>query len=174
MTTERGHRDIADWLAAEAEGRLEEADALFGRPFSTRVPRLRPAPGLDDRVLAALAFRPVGVPLRGVPAWGRWAAVALLFFGGLAAAAFWSTWWFDLVRVSWTLAPRAARVGASLSGAWLDTLAHTWTVAASVGRALSMAVASGPGLAVLVGNLMLALLAAFGLRRVLSLEEESS
>lgn len=174
MVNRGPYQDVEDWLAAEAEGDSDDADRLFAAMFSARVPRLRPAPGVPDRVAAALAWPLPERANRPMPRWARASTLVLLAFGGAAAAAFWSTWLFDLLHASWAVGPRMARILAALSGASLAAVSHTWANAAAIGHALELVAASGPGTVLLAANLALALIASFALKRVLSLEEESS
>lgn len=171
--THRPFREVEDWLRAEAEGREADADALFAAVFATGLPRLEPSPGLPDRILAALgrAALPAARPL---PRWAQAATLALLALGGLAAAAFWSTWVFDLLHTLWTYGPRALRIGATLSAGLLSVLAKSAWNAASIARALALVLGSGPGAAILAGNLLLAVAASVAMKRILSLEEKSS
>ncbi len=162
-----------DWLRAEAEGREADADALFAAVFTAGLPPLEPAPALVDRIMAAVGRLAVPAP-RPLPRWAHAATIALLALGGLASAAFWSTWVFDLLGAIWAYGPRVLRLFAVLTTGLLSGLAKSAWNAASIGRALALVLGSGPGAAILAGNLLLAVAASAAMKRILSLEEKSS
>lgn len=170
----RRHDDIDGWLRAESEGRDEDADALFAVVFAGRVPRLRPSPGMAERVITALGAVPPAVTVRPMPRWGRAATLVLLVAGGLTAAAVCSTWLLELLRAGWKLGPPLAVEAAALAVGALNAFVRACSDAVAVARALALVAASGPATAVLAANLLVAFIASMALKRVLSLEEESS
>ena len=168
------NRAVAEWLAAEAEGRPDEADRLFASVFLSGVPRLAPAPGLGDRVLARVGSPTAAPGALPLPAWARVAALVAIVLGGLAAAAVSSVPAMDLARTSWVVGVKAVGTGWLLAGALLRMLVHGWSDLVGFARPLTLVVASGPGSAVLLANLALAALASVALKRMLPLEEEPS
>jgi hypothetical protein len=169
--SDKPDKDFRDWLSAEAEGRDEEADALFGALFAGRVERLGPPDGFAARVVAAAGMAPAA-PLMG---WGwRVAALALVVPGGLAVAAFCATWLPDIVLAGWRFAPRLLAAAAAFYAEATEAVVWCAVLSVSVARALAFAASSGPGAALLTANLLVALAASAALRRVLSLEEEPS
>ncbi len=158
--------NLRAWLEAEAAGESDKADAMFASVFALHVPALAPQASVWDRVAAGLEAAWFRSP------WARAAAVVLVALGGLAAAAFASTWVFDLLGAAGAFGPRMLRVAMTTSGLTFDSLAHAWGAAAAIGRALAVAAATGPAAAAIAANLTIALAASLGLSRLLSLEKE--
>jgi hypothetical protein len=161
-----GDNEIRGWLEAEAAGDLDGADQAFASVFSRHVPPIGPpvpvweAAGVRD----ALAGRT-----------RRWLAVAaglLVMLGGLAAAAFWSAWVFDLLGAVGTFGPRVLSVGTAAGRHVFAFVQHAWLPAVAIGRALAVAAATGPAAAAIALNLTVAFAAAVALSRLLSPEEE--
>ena len=166
MTDER----ILQWLEAERSGRPDDAEALFSAVFTEQVPVLTPPAGFTERVLAARLAARESSP------W-TWRSVRLV---GAAAAVLMGL----LLPVLLTLDPfalvgSAAGAGAGLLGDvrafWHAALAFgltAWTLAASLGRAVLFASASGLVPFVLTANLILALASSYGLMRLMAPGEE--
>jgi hypothetical protein len=164
-------RELQAWLEAEAGGAGDEADRRFATVFARAVPRLAPPAGMADRVVARLGYGRL-VDVAVVPAWARLGVLALLGVGGTAAAAFWSTWIFDLLRAVGAVGPRAIRLAVAGVGWVVDAGRHTWLAADAIGGALAVVASTGPATAAIAANLTVAFLAAMALRRLLSAQEE--
>jgi hypothetical protein len=165
MSDPRDH-ELHDWLEAEAAEDADRADLAFASVFARHVPPLGPAtPVWEDR-----AFRQaLAGPHR---TWLAAAAALLLTVGGLAAAAFWSAWVFDLVGIAGSMGPRVL-AGVAAVGRHLFAFIHdAWLPALAVGQALGVAAATGPAAAAIAINLTIAFAAALGLSRLLSPAEE--
>jgi hypothetical protein len=162
----RGNDGLRKWLEAEAAGDENRADEAFASVFADHVPSLGPpAPVWDAEIVR-----------RALPGGARrWLAVAAglaLVAGGLAAAAFWSAWVFDLLGAAGTVGPRVLAVATGAGRHVITFLQHAWLPAVAVGRALAVATATGPAAAAIALNLTVAFAAAIALSRLLSPEEE--
>jgi hypothetical protein len=163
--------ELARWLAAEQAGLDDEADWLFAAVFARSVPRLAPPDTLGARVLAAWAAR------RAVfdPFASRWAKAVVgatlgvvgislailsprLVFNGLLVGA------GLMVRLSGSVVA-SGRVVAGLALA-------SWPVAASLAHAAAFVATTGPAGLVIGANLLLAVAAVAGLKRLLAPREE--
>ena len=150
--------DLERWLAAEAAGRPEEAEAALAELFAA-LPRLVPPAGFAGRVMLAVALAPQALlrsPAR-LPRPLRWtlrgllaAAVALVALGvpslpGLLAPA-WE--WLSLARL--LDSATACLVAASR---WLAAAMSFWEGLARLGGGVAETVAAPPVAAVLLVSL---------------------
>ncbi len=164
-------RSIDDWLAAEADGRPDDADRLL-RDVMRAVPRLLPGAGFADRVVAAAGLASP-VPSSGL--WSRWWVRAALGTAMvLVALAVGSLSGASVVSVGVALADGASH-GIVWTWGWVGSWAaagwSVWTVLAQVGAGAAAVITTPSVAAFLAMNLVVAAAALAALRRLLVLQE---
>lgn len=160
--------ELEAWLAAEAAGDEDAADAAFGVLFA-RMPRLHPTPGFAGRVVRAAAPRPARAPAFEV--WGgRLVLGASLALAGIALALLPALRGLplDLPGLSGVL--QAGNDTLSWIGGRLAAGIALWDFLARVGRAISVAAATPQAASALFGSATLSGLALYTLDRMLTLE----
>jgi hypothetical protein len=168
MTT-HAHREIREWLEAEAAGRADEADRRF-RSISQGLERRGVPAGFADAVIARLG-RTRAVRDAYSKRWVRAAVAAgVLLVGGVAALVPWHVWMDATLTSVQVVAMGISRV--VIGGqAWLAGSFALWgglaEAAAVVGRQLTGPVPVG----LLALNLAVALCALGALRRLMALQE---
>lgn len=162
--------ELKRWMEAEGEGRLDEADQLFGALFAQHVPVLAPPSAFADRVareaFAARASSPWA--WRSVRL-GTGVAAAVM---GLVLSVVLTLDPFAVLEVSVGRAAGLLADARAVLQAGLASAVTAWTLAASLGRATLVASSSGLVPFVLVANLLLALVSWYGLTRLLAPREE--
>jgi hypothetical protein len=166
MTDEK----LLGWLAAENDGRADDAEALFSALFAEGVPVLAPPDAFTELVLSAALSSREARPWawRWVRALGACAALLM----GLVLLWLVTVDPFAALQASARGLARLAADSRALFQAWLALGVSAWTVAGGVGRTALVAASSGALPFVLAANLLLASAASFGLARLLASREE--
>jgi hypothetical protein len=168
MTTD-AHREVREWLEAEAAGRADEADLRF-RSVGRGLKRHGVPAGFADAVLARLGRARV-IPDAYSKRWVRAAvAASVLLVGGAAALVPWHVWMDALLTSVQVVAVGISRV--VIGGqAWVAGSLALWgglaEAATVVGRQLSRPVPVG----LLALNLAVALCALGALHRLMAVQE---
>ena len=151
------------WIAAERDGRDDEADVALGAAFNA-VPRRAPGAEFSARVADAVAR---AAARRAYLVRAAWAAV---FVSGVL-----------LTAAGLMLLPRLLRpmLGAAIGGlVWsvnaVDRGLDVWSILARFARAVGSLVVAPQVKLVLMALGLVAIAALYGLNRVLELEERSS
>lgn len=160
---QRNDPDLERWLAAEAAGRLDAADAALAGLFAA-LPSLAPPAGFADRVMLAAGL--ATLPQRALPALPalpravRWtlrgllaAAVALVALGVPALPALLAPAW---ARFSLPGLLDAAIAGLVAGSRWLAATLSFWDGLAHVGGWVAQVAAAPQVAAVLLGGLVVA------------------
>lgn len=164
------HREnLRAWLEAERDD-VPEADLHFRALFAAAVPRLEAPPSLVPRLVGAI---PVPGPSCGSRLVWAWLTVtAALALAGLTTVAWNPVGTLRGIAAGLSAVKAVAHWAASLGGAWLDTGTAAWHVAAVVGRASTVLVASGQMPLVLLANILVAGAACYALTRLLAEAQE--
>lgn len=151
------------WVAAESDGRDDEADAALRTVFRAVPPRM-PPDGFGERVAQAVA--------RTAARQARLAKAVYAAGGAIAAAL--------TIALVWQL-PRLVRAGIDLSVnavVWIiiavDRGLSVWAILAQMARTLGALVVAPQVTMGLVALGLIAILALYALNRMLELEERSS
>jgi len=166
------HRDIvADWLAAEAAGRQDEADLAFAG-VAEALPGLAPSPQFVSSVMQRVATERVAGPSAVWASWWLRAMVAasLVMLGAVSGTVTWKSVLFASLTTVQTVAWGLNQLAAG-GRAWLGAALAAWDGVAHVGAALGrVLVAPGPAAVILV-NLAVASCALAALQRLLIRQE---
>jgi hypothetical protein len=163
---------LRQWLAAEREGRREEADLMFVRVFRL-VERREPGPRFAESVLSAASVAtPAARPGLLAERWGRLVLAIGLILAGAAMTE------LRLVSLSAHLVSGlgdglglAVRVF-TWSGSFFNAVLRAWSMVIGVGRGLQTAATSPLVIAVMVASLIVAASAAYALQRLLNPQQE--
>jgi hypothetical protein len=159
---------LTRWLEAEADGRLDEAEAAFSGLLTRHAPLISPPPGFA----AATVARAVGLAPAPWPGWVRALVVASVVLTGVSLALLQGVNLFNLVAAAGTnAAPLLARFVSGLRAA-ASVAASVWGVAVLLGQAVLSACMTGSGPIIILSNLGLAIVGFLGLRRLLASQEE--
>ena len=171
MGLERDNQ-LRQWLAAEREDRIEEADLAFGAVFRL-VAHNQPGPGFVDSVLAALRLPPpVARPALLASRWARLAVAASLILVSVPLAS---------VRGMSLLISVVSRLGDAIGLAvglytWsrllVDAALRAGNITVDVGGGLQIAAATPVAVGVLLTSMFFAASAAYALQRLLISEQE--
>jgi hypothetical protein len=161
-------RDIGEWLAAEQAGDAERAERALSRVMA-HVAREEPSSAFADAVLRASGFGVAAV--RRWSPWTRLATLVCLVAAGLSAATIpaFAGWLRPLLGVL---------VADSLASLWHVTVRaaalafESWHAAADAGAVVRAAAGSATGIVVLLANVLVAVIALIGLKRLLGAREE--
>lgn len=159
MTREMDSKHLKRWLAEEAGGHDDAADAAFAQLFAS-VPKIEPAPGfVDHAVIAAWRWRARRVRLIAF----AWAAAVLLVAGGTVVA----------YVASPALAAAFVKGFAFVSGhavPWLvayTTVAFDWWwMLGRVGSVIASALMTPARASAVVGVELVGILAFYALQRI--------
>jgi len=165
---ERDDQDLTGWLEAEADGRLDDADAFFSGLLARSVPVLSPPFGFATAIVSrAVALRPAPWPW-----WIRALTAASVVLAGIPLAWLQGLNPFDLVAATGTrLVPLVADL-ASVMQRVASLAASIWGVSEVLGQAVLAACLTGPGPLIIVVNLALSFVGFLGLRRLLTPPKE--
>jgi hypothetical protein len=163
-------RDIVrEWLEAEDAGKTDVADRAF-RLVASGLPRLRPAAGFADAVLARIS-PPAAVP----DIWASWwlrgmVGAALLSVGVLVVSLTGGAWLTAVLASVRTVAWGLGQAG-TVMVAWIASALTAWAGLAHAAVVLGRLLAGPGAMLVLMLNLTVAAAALVALRRLIPMQE---
>ncbi len=164
----RLEREVREWLDAERLSKDTLAEQSLSRAFA-EIERRSPGPGFADRVMLASGLG------RAAAFWrSRWlrAAIAVgMVAAGLAVVALPAVWLVADPLARALGSPLALTISHGVTRTMARTFA-VWSVLDDVASALRASLDTGPVLALLAANALMAATSLFGLKRLLKAPEE--